>query len=83
MVAGKAKYIDNLQAGQILAFRSGESVISGKVISLNKFITVETKNGTQFVIKNEDIVWVKTGQRWPKGVFKALKGEINSDAEAE
>lgn len=78
---GKQKYINSLEIGQILAFKIGESVISGKVVDIGEYIRVETKNDTQFIISEEDIIWVKTGQRWPKGVFRALKGEKQNGTE--
>ncbi len=84
MLAGKARYISNLKEGQILAFRSGESVISGKVHEIKEdMLTIQTKNGTNYIIRNSDIVWVKTGQRWPKGVFRALKGEIEDEQQSD
>lgn len=82
----KSRYIDSLKVGQILAFNINGSTISGKVVEIadpEEFITIETKNKTQFIIRREDIVWVKTGQRWPKGVFQALKGEKQDGQQAE
>ena len=72
----KKEYIKNLRKGTILAFRvkCSEKVLSAMVIEINIVnITVETKNGTKFIIDRDSILWVKTGERWPKGIYNLLK----------
>lgn len=78
--AGKEKYIENLSIGQIVAFHfknsyGKEVVKSGKIESINENnLIIINKVGTSFEVKKEEIVWVKTGSRWPKGVYELLKG---------
>lgn len=75
----KSSYIDNAKIGFIVAFKVGNRTFSGKIIEINATgFVLETKNGVKFNVKRENIVWVKTGKRWPKGVFLALKGVVNN-----
>jgi sRNA-binding protein len=80
----KEKYISNLIGGEIIAFKVGgwkNSVLSGKVLEIaSESCRVETKNGLRFLVRKENIIWVRTGLRWPKGVFQALKGIERQDA---
>ena len=77
----KDDYINNIKEGNIIAFKVSESkALSGKIVSVNKkqeLFIVETKNGIVFFVKKENIIWVKTTDRWPKGVYLALKGVKN------
>lgn len=70
----KEHYIANLQPGTLIAFKVRERAISGKVIQCGSRILVETKNGNRFSIVREEILWVKTGLRWPKYIYNLLKG---------
>ena len=38
-------------------------------------LKLETEYGKTFIIDFNDVVWVKTGNRFPKGVYEALKGK--------
>ena len=77
----KMKYIVNAEVGQIVAFRIPET---GKVISAmitkkstkkQKF-AVETKYGVEHIVLWEDVIWVRTGKRWPKGVYQLFKKNL-------
>ena len=77
----KDEYIENARIGTIVAFKVNESkTISGKIeeIHKNDFV-VETKNGVKFTVRKRNVIWVKTGDRWPKGVFEALKGGSSNE----
>lgn len=71
----RREYLDNLQIGNIVAFKVGERMFSGKVVSFVDMchITVKTKNGSVYYPDIEDIVWIKNGTHWPQGIFNALK----------
>lgn len=73
----KEEYIDNAKVGTIIAFKVNNSkVISGMIEEIHKSdFLVRTKSGVRFTVRKKNIVWVKTGPRWPKGVYLALKGE--------
>ena len=73
----KTDYIENAKVGTIIAFQiNGSKVISGMIdeIHKNDFV-VKTKNSIRFTVRKKNVLWVKTGDRWPKGIYLALKGE--------
>lgn len=76
---GKQRYIDDLSPGTIIAFKLPDGrVKSAKVTkksSANKIAEVKTEYGAEYIIPFDSIVWVKTGKRWPKGVYNLLKGK--------
>lgn len=73
----KASYIENAKIGTIVAFRINDrKTLSGKIEEIHREgFVVETKNGARFNVRRSNIVWVKTGARWPRGVYLALKGD--------
>lgn len=73
-------FVDNMQPGNIVAFtvdsEQGLAMLSGRVIQIDhdsKVVTIRTKNGSIFYPKKDRIVWVRTGTRWPLGIYNALK----------
>lgn len=81
----KQDYILNAEKGVIIAFKlnftakSGlelTKTISGKILSKDikeEFFVVETRNGLQYVVPFEATLWVKTGKRWPRGIYEEMK----------
>jgi hypothetical protein len=76
----KDSYIENAKIGTIIAFHVNNSkVISGMIEEVHKTdFLVKTKNGVRFTVRKSNIIWVKTGPRWPRGVYLALRGELPS-----
>jgi len=75
-------YVNNIKEGAIVAFTicHGEKTLSGMVTDVRKTtLIIATKNGVKFRIKKENIVWVKTRDSWPRGVYEALKGIKNNE----
>ena len=73
----KDSYIDSAKVGVLVAFRVNDhKVLSGMIKEIKKdsFI-VETKMGPVFNVPKGKVIWVKTGPRWPRGVYLALRGE--------
>ena len=79
----KMSYIENIDIGTIVAFRlSNGKVKSAKVVrksTKNRKLKLETDYGAEYIVSYEDIVWVRTGKRWPRGVYKLLKGQVDSN----
>lgn len=84
-------YLDNIGEGTILAFkvdtRKGQIALSGKLVRKydNDEFLIATKQGTHFRVQKSNILWVKTGRRWPKWVFEQFgcvpeEGQVLSDA---
>ena len=81
----KAAYITSAKVGTIIAFRVSEiKTLSGMIeeIHKNDFI-VRTRSGVLFTVAHGNVVWVKTGERWPKGVYDELKGASYGNNRAE
>lgn len=79
----KMSYIENIEIGTLVAFRlSNGKVKSAKVTrksTKNRKLKLETDYGAEYIVSFEDIVWVRTGKRWPKGVYRLLKGLVDKD----
>lgn len=82
----KMPYIENVEIGALVAFRlSNGRVKSAKVTrksTKNRKLKLETDYGAEYIVSFDDIVWVRTGKRWPKGVYRLLKGlDCNNEKE--
>lgn len=79
----KMSYIENVDIGTIVAFRlSNGKVKSAKVIrksTKNRKLKLETDYGAEYIISYNDVIWVRTGKRWPRGVYKLLKGQVDAN----
>ena len=70
----KKDFIENIQPGNIVAFKIEDDMYSGKVIGICEYgFTVKTKNGSVYYPTRDDIAWVKNGSHWPVGIYNALK----------
>lgn len=79
----KMSYIENIEVGTIVAFRlSNGKVKSAKVTrksTKNRKLKLETDYGAEYIASYEDVIWVRTGKRWPRGVYKLLKGQVDAN----
>lgn len=79
----KMPYIENIEIGTLVAFRlSNGKVKSAKVTrksTKNRKLKLETDYGAEYIVSFDDIVWVRTGKRWPRGVYKLLKGKVDNE----
>ncbi|MDE7424996.1 MAG: Rho termination factor N-terminal domain-containing protein [Lachnospiraceae bacterium] len=85
----KEKYVEKANIGTIVAFKIPDG--SGRVKSAaikkkstkRRMFMVETKYGAEFKVSFDDIVWVRTGKRWPNGVYQLFyrdgKMEVTKD----
>lgn len=83
----KMPYIENIEIGTLVAFRlSNGKVKSAKVTrksTKNRKLKLETDYGAECIVSYDDIVWVRTGKRWPRGVYKLLKGLVDENGKEE
>lgn len=81
----KMQYVEAIEIGALVAFKlSSGKVKSAKVIkksTKNRKLKLETDYGAVYIVSYEDIIWVRTGKRWPKGVYRLLKGLVDSNEE--
>lgn len=80
---GKMKRIERVGIGVIVAFKTEDGKCKSAQI-INKSVKsrklkLETAYGKQYVISYDDVIWVRTGARWPKGVYELLKGIKNGE----
>lgn len=79
----KKSYIENVKMGTLVAFKSYTGKVkSAKVVkrsTKNRKLKVETKYGAEFIISFDDVIWVRTNKRWPKGVYQLLKGVVEDE----
>lgn len=77
-LANKLRYIEEAAIGTLLAFRTETGKVKSAMIvnrsTKSKKFKVETKYGLQHVVHFDDVIWVRTNKRWPKGVYNLLKG---------
>lgn len=74
----KMPYIESATVGKFVAFRLPNGKVKSAVIikkstSGRKFL-VETAYKAQHIVGYNDIVWVRSGERWPAGIYRLLKG---------
>lgn len=74
----KKRYVDNIEIGTLVAFKlqSGK-VKSAKVTRKStkvRKLKLITDYGAEFIVSYDDVIWVRTGKRWPRGVYNLLKG---------
>lgn len=76
-------YVKNLKSGDIIAFQFyspfGKKIVrSAKVVDAHPGeigLTVQDKIGNEYFVYKSNILWVKTGKRWPKYIYSMFKGE--------
>ena len=76
----KYKRILSAPIGTLIAFHEPETgkLNTAKLTNRNKtkkLIKCETQYGKEFLISFSDVVWTKTGSRWPKSIYNELKGK--------
>lgn len=73
----KVQYLDTAEIGTLVAFAFKGGAKSAKIINRStkdRKLEVETEYGAKLTIDYEDVLWIKTGTRWPKGIYNLLKG---------
>ena len=69
--------IQNAPIGTIIAFKApGGRVRSAKIklrSTANRRLLVCTEYDAEYNVSYDDVIWVKSGKRWPKGVYNLLK----------
>lgn len=75
----KMPYIENVVNGTIVAFKLPNGKVKSAMVmaksNTKRKLKLETEYGKTFIVDFNDVVWVKTGNRFPKGVYEALKGK--------
>lgn len=76
----RLQFVENVSIGSIVAFRCfNGKVKSAKVIAKDKdkrTLEVETNYNKKYSVDFEDVIWVRAGSRWPKGILQLLKSKV-------
>lgn len=79
----KMSYIENIGIGTLVAFRLPNGKVKSAMVTRkstkNRKLKLETDYGAEYIVSFNDIIWVRTGKRWPRGVYKLLKGLVDCD----
>lgn len=82
----KENKINEAEQGALVAYRDVfGNVKSAAIESRNKkkkMLKLKTKYGMEFIVKYEDIVWVKDRKFWPKKVYMAFKNLTEEEYDA-
>lgn len=73
----KMRYVRDIDIGVLVAFTINGRVKSAKVLkksSAKQVLKLEDKRGQDYIVPYSDIIWVRTGKRWPRGVYELLTG---------
>lgn len=83
----KMPYIETAQIGSLVAFKLRDGKVkSAKIVkrsTKNRKLKLETDYGAQYIVSYDDIIWVRTGKRWPRGVYMLLKGLVDNGETAK
>lgn len=77
-IVPKESRIANASVGLLVAFYEPESrkLNTAKIVNKStkkQMFKLETQYGKEFIVPYKDVIWVKTGTRWPKGIYSILK----------
>lgn len=82
----KEAYLEGAPLGTLVAFkvpdtaivRPGEKKVkSAKIVGRNvskKKLRLQTEYDAFYIVPFENVLWVKTGSRWPRSIYNLLKG---------
>lgn len=82
----KESYLEGAPLGTLVAFkvpdtaivRPGEKKVkSAKIVGRNvskKKLRLQTEYDAFYIVPFENVLWVKTGSRWPRSIYNLLKG---------
>lgn len=74
---GTPKYLENVEVGNLVAFKEESGRLNTAMVKNVSFkrkqLKLETKYGKVFVVSFDNVIWVKTKDRWPRFVLDILK----------
>lgn len=77
----RADYVAEAPIGSIVAFVTEDGKYkSAKIInrsSKRSVLKLRTSYGKEFQVPYQSVLWVKSGERWPRGIYNLLKGKVN------
>lgn len=81
--AKRESYRENMKEGMIVAVRLKDGKVKSAKVTKNntetKRVQVETKLGTIFQVDYDNVLWVKTSNRFPSFIYNQLKGKTTNE----
>lgn len=79
--SGKAEYLVTANIGTLVAFQdfSKKGFVKTKAAKVVKnepqdsVLILETEYGKRYSVDYKNVLWVRTGNRWPRGVYELFK----------
>lgn len=85
-IQAKLEYVETAPIGSLIAFYAPDGKVRTAKITKrsvkNQKLKVQTEYKAEYIIPFTDVLWVRTGTRWPRGVYNLLKG-IKNDGKGE
>lgn len=76
----REKEVESAEVGTLIAFLDTKGKArTGALVnrsSNKKMVKLVTEFDREFIIPYANVLWVKNGTRWPKGIYKMLKGIV-------
>lgn len=75
MAKTKEDFINSITLGDIIAFKLNNYMFTGKILEINQnnnSYVIKTLNNSIYTISKNDVVWVKKGSKYPKGIYNSL-----------
>lgn len=80
-VEKKKRYVETVNVGILVAFKTPNGKYKSAMVikrsTKRRLLKVVTKYEKEYIISFDDVIWVRTGTRWPRGVYQLLKGVEN------
>lgn len=81
--AKRESYRENMKVGTIVAVKLKDGKVKSAKVTKNntetKRVQVETKLGTVFQVDYDNVLWVKTSNRFPSFIYNQLKGKADNE----
>ena len=74
--SGAKKRFKTTKSGKVKRAHAYTSHILTKKSTKKQKFAVETQYGAEHIVLWEDVIWVRTGKRWPKGVYQLFKKNL-------
>lgn len=85
-IQAKLEYVETAPIGSLIAFYAPDGKVRTAKITKrsvkNQKLKVQTEYKAEYIVTFTDVLWVRTGTRWPRGVYNLLKG-IKNDGKGE
>lgn len=76
---GTLDYIKTISVGTLVAFKENSGRLNTAAVQNVSFkrnqLKLVTRYGKEFIVSFDDVIWVRTSERWPRFVLDILKSQ--------